>query len=48
MKSLKTRKKLSIIDYSKLSELELISELKAVLDSKPVNEIKEVVENHKK
>ena len=34
----------SIIDYSKLSELELISELKAVLDSKPVNEIKEVVE----
>ena len=34
----------SIIDYSKLSELELISELKTVLDSKPVNEIKEVVE----
>ena len=37
----------SIIDYSKLSELELISELKTVLDSKPVNEIKEVVENIK-
>ena len=38
------KEELSIIDYSKLSELELISELKAVLDSKPVNEIKEVVE----
>jgi hypothetical protein len=37
----------SIVDYSKLSELELISELKTVLDSKPVNEIKEVVENIK-
>ena len=37
----------TIIDYSKLSELELISELKTVLDSKPVNEIKEVVENIK-
>jgi hypothetical protein len=37
----------SIVDYSKLSELELISELKIVLDSKPVNEIKEVVENIK-
>ena len=37
----------SIIDYSKLSELELISELKTVLDRKPVNEIKEVVENIK-
>jgi hypothetical protein len=35
---------LTVIDYSKLSELELISELKTVLDSKPVNEIKEVVE----
>ena len=34
----------TVIDYSKLSELELISELKTVLDSKPVNEIKEVVE----
>ena len=37
----------TVIDYSKLSELELISELKTVLDSKPVNEIKEVVENIK-
>lgn len=37
----------TIIDYSRLSELELISELKTVLDSKPVNEIKEVVENIK-
>ena len=37
----------TIVDYSKLSELELISELKTVLDSKPVNEIKEVVENIK-
>jgi hypothetical protein len=34
----------TVIDYSKLSELELISELKTVLGSKPVNEIKEVVE----
>ena len=35
------------IDYSQLTELELISELKSIIHSKPVQQIKDTVENIK-
>ncbi len=42
-----TLKETPNIDYSQLTELELISELKSVIHSKPVQQIKDTVENIK-
>ena len=42
-----TLKETPNIDYSQLTELELISELKSIIHSKPVQQIKDTVENIK-